>query len=121
MPHPHVINPLTLRLLARQARPGVLKAIDGLLVFMTKVLGSRWLFLIALILPLLSLLPAFDWTQKFVLIISSTWIQWWALHALQRSQNQGDALREAKAQTDHDALTHIATQVDSLMGREVPR
>lgn len=120
MAHPHVINPLELRAYARETRPTVIKWVDALLTFMTKVLGSRVLFLIALVLPLLSLLPALSWSQRFILIVSSTWIQWWALHALQRSQNQSDALHEAKAQTDHAALTHIATQVDALLGKEVP-
>lgn len=120
MSHVRVVNPLTVRATAHQSHSSIVKVVDLVLEFMIRMLGSRVLFLVALVLPLLSLLPTFSWSQKFILVISSTWIQWWALHALQRSQNQSDKLREAKAQTDHDALTHIALQVDALMGRETP-
>ena len=79
------------------------------------VLGSILLFDIALIIPLLSL-KAPAWVAAIVLILSSTWIQLWALPALQRTQVKADILRQAKADSDHEALTHIANQVDKLVG-----
>lgn len=78
------------------------------------VLGSILLFDVALIIPLLSL-QAPAWVAAIVLILSSTWIQLWALPALQRTQVKGDSLRQAKADTDHEALTHIANQLDKLI------
>jgi hypothetical protein len=77
------------------------------------VLGSILLFDIALVVPLLSL-EAPAWVAAIVLILSSTWIQLWALPALQRTQVKGDVLRQTKADTDHEALTHIANQIDEI-------
>ncbi len=77
------------------------------------VLGSIIFFDVALIIPLLAL-KAPAWVAAIVLILSSTWIQLWALPALQRTQVKGDVLRQAKADADHEALTHIANQVDEI-------
>ena len=77
------------------------------------VLGSILLFDIALVVPLLAL-QAPAWVAAIVLILSSTWIQLWALPALQRTQVKADVLRQAKADSDHEALTHIANQVDKI-------
>lgn len=83
-------------------------------------LGSVFGVYLALIIPLMALpIPAF---AKIVVIISSNWIQLWALFVLQRSANKGEALRNAKADTDHEALTYIAHAVDLIASRDgLPR
>ena len=78
------------------------------------VLASIWLFDIALIVPLLTL-QAPDSVKITLGVISGSWIQWWALPALQRSGNKTQAQNTAKADVDHAALTHIANQVDKLV------
>src|SRR6266849_8266581 len=74
------------------------------------VLASVILFDIALIVPLLTL-NAPDSVKITLGVISGSWIQWWALPALQRSQNKTQGQNEAKADADHEALTHIAHTV----------
>jgi hypothetical protein len=68
------------------------------------VLASVILFDIALIVPLLTL-NAPDTVKITLGVISGSWIQWWALPALQRSQNKTQAQNEAKAEVDHETLT----------------
>lgn len=48
-------------------------------------------------------------------VISGSWIQWWALPALQRSQNKTQAQNEAKAEVDHETLTYLAKLQDEQM------
>jgi len=78
------------------------------------VLASIWLFDIALIVPLITLpMPS---SVKITLgVISGSWIQWWALPALQRSGNKTQAQNEAKADTDHKTLTYLANLQDEQM------
>ena len=78
------------------------------------VLASIWLFDIALIVPLITLpMPS---SVKITLgVISGSWIQWWALPALQRSQNKTQAQNDAKAEVDHETLTYLATLQDEQM------
>ncbi len=79
------------------------------------LLGSVVGVYLALTIPLIALpIPAF---MKIVMLISSNWIQLWALFVLQRSANQADSKREAKADTDHEALTHIANVVEDNQRR----
>lgn len=75
------------------------------------VLASRIMFNSAFILPLF-VLPLPEWTKLILAVISSNWIQWWALPALQRRANKIQALQDAKAEVDHRALTHIAHTLD---------
>jgi hypothetical protein len=77
------------------------------------VLASRLMADAALVLPLL-VLPMSTGAKVTLGVLSGSWIQWWALPMLQRSQNEADAKREAKADADHAALTHIATVVDAI-------
>ena len=77
------------------------------------ILASQVMFDVAFILPLL-VLPMPDWTKLILAVISSNWIQWWALPALQRSQNKTQVRQNAKAEVDHRALTHIANEVDKI-------
>jgi hypothetical protein len=75
------------------------------------VLASVIFFDVALIVPLLTLNASN--TVKITLgVISSSWIQWWALPALQRSQNKTQAQNEAKAEVDHQTLTYLAKLQD---------
>ena len=77
------------------------------------VLASRVMFDVALIVPLVAL-PMSTGVKVTLGVVSGSWIQWWALPSLQRSANIADAAREAKADADHEALTHIAAQADAL-------
>jgi hypothetical protein len=78
------------------------------------VLASVILFDIALIVPLLTL-NAPDSVKITLGVISGSWIQWWALPALQRSQNKTQGQNEAKAQVDHETLTYLAQLQDEQM------
>lgn len=105
--HPHVPHP-------REAVAASRNWNDKLLGFLSgHVLASRVMFDIALVLPLLAL-PMSTGVKVTLGVISGSWIQWWALPSLQRSANIADAKREAKADADHEALTHIATVSDRL-------
>lgn len=74
------------------------------------------MFDIALIVPLIAI-PMSDSVKITLGVISGSWIQWWALPALQRSQVKADVKREAKADADHVALTHIANTVDAILAK----
>jgi hypothetical protein len=78
------------------------------------VLASVILFDIALIVPLVTL-NASDTVKITLGVISSSWIQWWALPALQRSQNKTQAQMKAKAEVDHQTLTYLARLQDEQM------
>ena len=80
------------------------------------VLASIVMFDLALILPLI-VLPMSDSVKITLGVVSGTWIQWWALPAIQRAQNKAEAQRIAKADVDHVALTHIALTVDKIYKR----
>lgn len=80
------------------------------------VLASILMFDAALILPLL-VIPMNDSIKITLGVISGSWIQWWALPALQRSQVKADQERERKAEADHRALTHIAHTVDAILSK----
>lgn len=114
--HPHVPNPhwTFLTMQNKNVQNRLLKLNDKVLGFVTDhVLASRLMFNIALILPLV-ILPMSAGFKLILAVISSNWIQWWALPALQRSSNISDAKRDAKTDADHQALTYLAHQVDSI-------
>lgn len=75
------------------------------------VLASLAMFDLALLLPLLTL-PMSNTIKITLGVISGSWIQWWALPALQRSSNKLGEKQEAQMDAQHEALTHIATRVD---------
>lgn len=77
------------------------------------VLASLVMFDAALILPLLAL-PMSTGVKVTLGVFSGSWVQWWALPALQRSAIDADRKRDAKADADHAALSHIATTVDDI-------
>jgi hypothetical protein len=88
--------------------------------FANNVLASMIMFDIALIVPLL-IIPLPDSIKITLGVVSGSWIQWWALHAIQRTNMKADEQRQAKAETDHRALTHIATTVDAILKKESSR
>ncbi|HXR49769.1 MAG TPA: hypothetical protein VN778_01955 [Verrucomicrobiae bacterium] len=78
------------------------------------ILASVILFDAALIAPLLAI-PGPDTIKITLGVISGSWIQLWALPALQRSQNKTQAQNDAKAEVDHETLTYLATLQDEQM------
>ncbi len=116
--HPHVRRPKELLREAKDRRRREHRLLyynDIVLEWITNhVLASVILFDIALIVPLLTL-NAPDTVKITLGVISGSWIQWWALPALQRSQNKTQAQNEAKAQVDHETLTYLAKLQDEQM------
>src|SRR5260370_23833123 len=116
--HGHVKNPKELIQEAKNRRRHdnrLLYYNDIVLEWITNhVLASVIFFDIALIVPLLTL-NASDTVKITLAVISSSWIQWWALPALQRSQNKTQAQNEAKAKVDHQTLTYLAKLQDEQM------
>lgn len=98
---------------ALKSASGLYRANDIFLEWVTDhVLASVVLFDIALIVPLLAI-PASNTVKITLGVISGSWIQWWALPALQRSQNKIQAQNDAKAEVDHETLTYLANTQDS--------
>ncbi len=116
--HAHVRHPKELIQEAKNRRHRdnrLLYYNDTVLEWITNhVLASVILFDIALIVPLLTL-NAPDSVKITLGVISGSWIQWWALPALQRSQNKTQAQNEAKAAVDHETLTYLGQLQDEQM------
>lgn len=72
------------------------------------------MFDIALLVPLLAI-PGPDSVKITLGVISGSWVQLWALFALQRSANKQQALADAKASTDHQVLVYLATLQDEQL------
>ncbi len=68
-----------------------------------------WMLLAGLGLPLIKKDP---YPYVFLLFLSNL-IQLWALPVLGNTQNRADQKRNLKADTDHQALTYIATREDT--------
>ncbi len=116
--HEHVKHPKELLEAKKQNEKRENKLLfinDVLLEWITNhVLASVILFDIALIVPLLTI-TAPDNIKITLGVISGSWIQWWALPALQRSQNKTQAQNDAKAEVDHETLTYLANLQDKQM------
>jgi hypothetical protein len=106
-PHPQVPHPRDLMTGARNWNARLLSWLAE------HVLASTLMFDAALVLPLL-VLPMSTGAKVTLGVLSGSWIQWWALPALQRSQIEADLKRDAKADADHQALSHIAGAVDDI-------
>jgi hypothetical protein len=108
--HAHVRHPDEILKKAKAAKKQNNKALyvnDLLLEWITNhVLASVILF---------DTIPAPDSVKITLGVISGSWIQWWALPALQRSQNKTQAQNDAKAEVDHETLTYLATLQDEQM------
>lgn len=117
-PHIHVKHPKELLQQAKNTVKRENKLLyynDLVLTWVTDhVLASVILFDVALVVPLL-VIPAPDQIKITLGVISGSWIQWWALPALQRSQNKTQAQNDAKAEVDHETLTYLATLQDEQM------
>lgn len=117
-PHAHVKHPQDILKQAKATKKRENKILymnDIVLEWITNhILASVLLFDIALIVPLL-VIPAPDSIKITLGVISGSWIQWWALPALQRSQNKTQAQNDAKAEVDHETLTYLATLQDEQM------
>lgn len=116
--HPHVRQPKEILAARRQTKKQQHTFTyynDIVLEWITdNILASIVLFDIALVVPLL-VIPAPDSLKITLGVISGSWIQWWALPALQRSQNKTQAQNDAKAEVDHETLTYLATLQDEQM------
>lgn len=110
MNHPNVPRP---DLSVRHATSRLNNAVAKLA---SNVLGSMALFWVTFLIPLLTI-PASDATKLVVSIVFSSWFQAWALPVLQNASARAEAQREAKADSDHIALTYLATQVDLLVAQ----
>ena len=111
----HVKHPYSILKKCRDERSVLVRWNDGVLEWIANhILGSIVFFDMAIIIPLLAI-PAPDYIKAIVIILSSNWIQLWALFALQHKQKKADEAREVKADADHEALTHIANQLDKLL------
>lgn len=108
--HPHVPHPKTL--LAVERRIGT-RINEWVARVLTSVLGSMTAFWLCFLVPQLTI-PASDTVKLLVGIVFSSWFQAWALPVLQGSQNRADALRNAKADADHQALAYIASAADEI-------
>jgi hypothetical protein len=113
--HPHVRHPRDILAQHRRAKKHnrtLLYYNELVLEWITNhVLASVVLFDAALIVPLLAI-PGPDTIKITLGVISGSWIQLWALPALQRSQNKTQAQNDAKADVDHDTLTYLAMTQD---------
>ena len=115
--HPHVRHPADILTEAARDRAAVVRWNDSALTWLAEhVLASMVMFDVALILPLM-VLPMSDSVKLVLGVFSGSWIQWWALPALQRQAIKADAARAAKADADHESLGHIATVVDQILAR----
>jgi hypothetical protein len=116
--HEHVRHPneiLRAKRLKRRRENKLLYINDLILEWITNnVLASVVLFDVALVVPLV-VLPMPESVKITLGVISGSWIQWWALPALQRSQNKTQAQNDAKAEVDHETLTYLATLQDTQM------
>lgn len=114
MQHPR--NILAFNRAQRQQRHPLLAVNDRVLDWVTDhVLASIFMFDIALVVPLIALLPHMNKLQIVVVVVFSGWVQSWALFALQRSSNKTQRRQEAKAEVDHRALTYLAKLQDEQM------
>ncbi len=107
IPHPHVPHPRELR-----QSQDISKFNVWVTHHLTLALGSVAGMYFALVIPLIAFeIPPL---LKIIGLVSSYWIQLWALFVLQRSANVADSKRDAKADADHEALTHIANVSDEI-------
>jgi hypothetical protein len=113
--HPHVTHPKELLKKDKVALMGIAKWNDRVLDWISNhVLASIWLFDVALIVPLFTI-TAPNSVKITLGVISGSWIQWWALPALQRSGNKTQAQNDAKMDADYTTLTYLATLQDEQL------
>jgi len=112
--HPAVTHPQDLLAELAAGRATAAAWNERLLAWLTDhILASVITFDVALVVPLAAI-PAPGPVKLTVGVVSGSWFQLWALPALQRTQQAAERQRAAKADVDHQALTHIATVVDEI-------
>ena len=111
--HPRVAHPRDLA-----ARQELSRVNEWITAHLTLALGSVTGMWLAFLVPLLAF--EIPWLLKVLGLVSSYWVQLWALFVLQRSANRGDAQRQAKADADHAALTSIHLAVDEIRSAVCP-
>jgi hypothetical protein len=85
---------------------------------LTLALGSVTGMWLAFVVPLVAFgIPPL---LKILGLVSSYWVQLWALFVLQRTANRAEQARDAKADADHTALTHVAVTADAVVDRLDP-
>ncbi|HSX48207.1 MAG TPA: hypothetical protein VLF41_01740 [Candidatus Nanoarchaeia archaeon] len=113
--HPKVRHPKEVLKEKRAQESPLLRLNDSVLEWITShILASVIFFDLALIVPLLAI-PAPEGFKITLGVISGSWIQLWALPALQRSQNKTQAQNDAKAEVDHQTLTYISNLQDEQL------
>ena len=105
--HPHVPHPTDLA--PRQRMSGFNNWVTRHLTLALGSVAGMWL---ALVVPLIAFgVPPL---LKILGLVSSYWVQLWALFVLQRSANVADIKRDTKADADHQALSHLAITADAI-------
>lgn len=128
--HPKVIHPDQLIKDEKKCKHWLITLIDNFFeVIGEKVMPHMIHRIIAFTLPLIvALLVIYFY---YINVVSATvtvlvlllnlfaqsWIQWVGLPLIQHLQVKGDAKRDAKADVDHAALTHIANRVDEILDK----
>ena len=105
--HPNVVHPNVLT-------EGATKFNGWVARIASTTLGSTLLFWVTFLVPLITI-PMSDSVKLVVSIVFSSWFQAWALPVLQGAQNRAEAARDAKADTDHQALTSLHHTVDAIL------
>jgi hypothetical protein len=110
--HPAVVHP---KALLEPAHSGLAKFNEWACDHLAIALGSSLGVWLAFIIPLL----AFGISPLLTVLglVSSYWIQLWALFVLQKSSNKAQSAAELKADVDHAAMTHMATQIDAIVAK----
>lgn len=116
-PHPHVPHP---RLLYTGKVRGT-TVNDWLAQHLALIFGSVWTIWTFIVVPLVALLMP-QGIQSVIFFLASGWVQLFALPLFVYVANKADAKREAKAETDHTAMTALHHKVDQLLAANgVPR
>ncbi len=112
--HPHVIHPKDL---LNKELKGITKVNYQIAVKITNVVGTMWCAYAFLVIDLLMLPPVIRANDVIVWVtyIAQTVLQLVLLPIIMVGQNVIQAQNEAKAETDHNTLTYLATLQDEQM------
>jgi len=110
-PHQHARHPHEVMAAETTAARVVATWLADHLAILFGATTTVWLFLV---IPLAILAFPASW-QQIVFYLASAWIQLWALPLLTYQANKADAVRTAKADVDHAALTAVHHKLDALV------
>lgn len=85
----------------------IVKANEYLAVKITKYFGNMWTFYVFFVWGLLAFVPQLSHYKEMILMISSAWIQLWALPALAVGNAILSRDAEKRAQQDHESLVEM--------------